>query len=64
MDRDDLIKALSCKNPGIRGRAALAPRDTGERAIKSLVRAFKKTDQSVGWLTGQQNEKSGRPEVH
>ena len=64
MDRDDLIKALSRKNPGIRGRAALAPEDIGERAIKSLVRAFKKTEQRVGWLTGQQNEKSGRSEVN
>jgi hypothetical protein len=63
MDPDGLIKALCHKNPGIRGRAALAPGDIGERAIKSLVLAFKKTDQRVGWLTGQQNGKSGRSEV-
>ncbi len=64
MDLDGQIKALYQKNPGIRWRAALAPEDIGERAIKSQVRAFKKTDQSVRWLTGQQNEKSGRSEIN
>jgi len=42
MDRDGRIKVFYHKNPGIRGRAALAPGESGEQAIKSLVRAFKK----------------------